>query len=221
MLKAAQPIDFVIGYGSLLSRHSRESYSDIQGEGLSVTVTGWQRAWVTRAEHEQQTYVGAFPAQAAQLNAQVFAASLNPELQKREQNYRFTRVNLGRLSLSKPTAQSRLQGVDEATAYPSSVIDALNINDVDARFWICESLLIQPADQHYPVNLSYVDTCLLGCYEQLGVHGVEDFVMLSSHWPKQGVNNDRNAALYPRRSEATGAQTKIFDSVLRKKGYLD
>ena len=49
----------VLGYGSLLSRDSRERYSQINTLGIPVMVSGFERAWVTRSIQEQQTYVGA------------------------------------------------------------------------------------------------------------------------------------------------------------------
>ncbi|MEC8490670.1 MAG: gamma-glutamylcyclotransferase, partial [Pseudomonadota bacterium] len=38
----------VLGYGSLLSKDSRERYSNIFTPGIPVTVSGFERAWVTR-----------------------------------------------------------------------------------------------------------------------------------------------------------------------------
>ena len=49
------PSDLMIGYGSLLSHHSRRQYSNIDCQAIPVTVQGWQRGWVTRAYHEKQT----------------------------------------------------------------------------------------------------------------------------------------------------------------------
>ncbi|WP_412724774.1 hypothetical protein [Alteromonas sp. D210916BOD_24] len=45
----------VLGYGSLMRKDSRERYSQIYTQGLPVTVSGYERAWVTRSLDERQT----------------------------------------------------------------------------------------------------------------------------------------------------------------------
>ena len=76
----------VLGYGSLLSKCSRERYSNIFTEGVPVTVAGFERAWVTRSLQEQQTYVGAVANAHSKLNAQLIPTQINPALQDK-QNY--------------------------------------------------------------------------------------------------------------------------------------
>ncbi len=85
----------VLGYGSLLSKNSRERYSNIFTQGLPVTVFGFERAWVTRSLHEKQTYVGAVVNAHSKLNAQLIPTQINPALQEREKDYRFVEVSAG------------------------------------------------------------------------------------------------------------------------------
>ena len=83
----------VLGYGSLLSKDSRERYSNIFTPGIPVTVSGFERAWVTRSLHEKQTYVGAVANAQSKLNAQLIPTQINPALQEREKDYRFVEVS--------------------------------------------------------------------------------------------------------------------------------
>ena len=83
----------VLGYGSLLSKDSRERYSNIFTPGIPVTASGFERAWVTRSLHEKQTYVGAVANAHSKLNAQLIPTQINPALQEREKDYRFVEVS--------------------------------------------------------------------------------------------------------------------------------
>jgi hypothetical protein len=62
----------VIGYGSLMSKQSRDTHSNIRSLPLPVVVNGWERAWVTKSNDEKQTYVGAYRNNASSFNSHAF-----------------------------------------------------------------------------------------------------------------------------------------------------
>ena len=80
---------YVLGYGSLMSHDSRLRHSDIDDDGLAVTVSGWQRAWNMSCSIEWFTCVGAvIPEDQGQTinGVLVPVAEISDKLKKREQN---------------------------------------------------------------------------------------------------------------------------------------
>ena len=77
-------------------------------------------------------------------NAQLVPTHLDPALQKREQDYRFTPVTIDQLNFEL---------ADDLT---ERLIEWLKLRDI----WICESLKIAPSSADYPVHQTYIDTCL-------------------------------------------------------------
>ena len=190
----------VLGYGSLLSKDSRERYSNIFTKGIPVTVSGFERAWVTRSIQEKQTYVGAVANAHSKLNAQLIPTLINPALQEREKDYRFVEVSPSALDF-------HLYEPDE-----SSLID-----DVLSQFtfWICETLACEPASEEFPVHQTYIDTCMAGCLEHGGVTEVERFVTHTSLWQHPRVN-DRTEPKYPRAANVNNEAIKHIDKILAK-----
>ena len=190
----------VLGYGSLLSKDSRERYSNIFTKGIPVTVSGFERAWVTRSLQEKQTYVGALANSHSKLNAQLIPTLINPVLQEREKDYRFVEVCPSALNF-------HLHEPDE-----SSLIDDMLSQ---FTFWICETLACEPASEEFPVHQTYVDTCLAGCLEHGGIEEVERFVTHTSLWEHPRVN-DRAKPNYPRAAKVNNEAIKRIDNILAK-----
>ena len=188
----------VLGYGSLLSKDSRERYSNIFTKGIPVTVNGFERAWVTRSESEAQTYVGAVPKAEAALNAQLIPASLNPALQAREKDYRFVRVKSHSITFN-----------DIVSADTDSVLEQLE----KCSLWICETLDCHAPNDEYPVHQTYVDTCLSGCLEHGGIHEAKAFVEHTKLWDHPRVN-DRAMPKYPRSANVKKEVHQTIDSLL-------
>lgn len=170
----------IAGYGSLLSHYSRLHFSQIDCLGLPVMLEGWQRAWITRSLSEKQTYVGAVPKLGACLNASLIALELDANFHKREQDYRFTRISPDALAIDK-----------------NLYCDALNGFLQQQSIYICETLDVFAPENHFPVNYSYILTCLSGCYAVSGMEGVNEFLTLTHGWDGP-INDDVQHALYPR-----------------------
>ena len=192
----------VVGYGSLLSKQSRERYSNIRSLPLPISVRDWERSWVTRSIDEKQTYVGAYPCRSSSFNGQAFRTNIDKQLQKREQDYKFTEIQLEQL--------------DFHTSLNGEQVDRLS----QLKFYICESLRLQSANEQFPVNLSYIDTCLKGCFELAGANEVKRFVNTTKDWPSIFKSNDRAKSNYPRASETTIEEQGIFDRLQRQTNSL-
>ena len=193
----------IIGYGSLLSHDSRLRHSDINAESVPVSIEGYQRAWITRSSGEKQTYVGAKASAQSVLNGVLLPIEeISPELQVREQDYRFVAVELTQVSLH----------FDHHHLEHMEVLSEKSI-------WLCESLGHQQADQHHPVYQSYIDTCIQGCLET-GARGfAEEFVRSTHFWEDYWVN-DRSSPRYPRYARLTKQQQDRIDEVLHRCGVL-
>jgi hypothetical protein len=187
----------VLGYGSLLNRDSRHRHSGIAHECIEAIVLGFQRGWVTRAYHEQQTYLGVWPDPAAKINVQLVPTSINPELRQRERDYRFVPVAPEQLefSLSEQHQQRLLEWL------------------ADKSIWICETLEILPANPDYPVSQTYIDTCLAGCLQQGGEGSAHTFIATTDYWQHPRLN-DRNAPIYPRYGNISRAERELIDTLL-------
>lgn len=188
----------MLGYGSLMSRDSRQTYSGIFHEGILVNVSGYCRGWITRSIAEQQTYVGAVAEHGASLNAQLIPVNLDPALADREKDYRFEKVPARQIT----------------SAFSGSLHEAL-VNWLQQRpVYICRTLGSETAEASYPIHQSYVDTCMAGCMEAGGVEAAERFVQQTAHWNAHLIN-DRAAPKYPRSAKISHTVQQSIDKILR------
>ncbi|MFT6268715.1 MAG: hypothetical protein ACJAVV_001530 [Alphaproteobacteria bacterium] len=184
-IESAKSKVLIAGYGSLLSQYSRQTYSQIMGPSIPVMVKGWERNWITRSISEEQTYAGAIPNRTSQLSAQLIPLQFNDSFEKREQDYRFTKI----------LPQSvHLQGID---TLQNKALQQLLIK---TPIYICETLAIEPSTPEYPVSLSYVETCLAGSYESRREKGIKAFLKSTNGWENTQFYDDRENHRYPRSS---------------------
>lgn len=194
---------FVVGYGSLMSHDSRFRFSQINTRVQPVWVNGWERGWVTSCAKERFNSVGAYPNPNAKLNATLVPVStITPELQQREQNYRFTEVPHQVISL---------------TQAPTTEADVLSETN---RYWICETLQQTQPDAAHPLLQSYIDTCLAGCVESGGLTFARSFIETTQFWHSNVQSefwiNDRKHIKYPRAAQVTSEQAANFDELLQE-----
>ncbi|MCV2883576.1 gamma-glutamylcyclotransferase [Aestuariibacter sp. AA17] len=187
---------WLFGYGSLLSVQSRLAHSTIRGEAIPARLTGWQRKWVTRSENELQTYVGAVKSSDTEMNGVLLPLDKScTVLQAREKDYQFS-----------PVAKSSLDFMSDS------------VSNTDT-FWICETLKEHNANDTFPITQSYVDTCLIGCYEVGGHQAVEAFVHTTHGWENAWVNDRLNPS-YPRRAVLEAGNFALIDTLLASTGIL-
>lgn len=189
----------VVGYGSLLSKQSRVRFSNIRSLPLPCVVKGWERAWVTRSIEEKQTYVGAYRNSTSEFNGQAFFTNIDAQLQRREQDYRFSELELANLDFYFPLNESQLNMLASVTIY------------------VCETLEQQAPTSEFPVNDSYIDTCLTGCMEVGGAEEVEAFVKNTRHWPYSFKRNDRLQPNYPRAASGSASEWVMFDEIQNRR----
>ncbi|MBF7071892.1 gamma-glutamylcyclotransferase [Glaciecola sp. MH2013] len=187
----------VLAYGSLLNRASREQHNDVYADGLGVMVQGWERSWITRSESEKQSYVGARPNISISLSALALPMMIDEKLVAREKDYRFTEVDFSCLHFD--------------TSLPQHLRAELS----KKKFVICESLLRHEPNHSYPVNQSYIDTCLAGAIESGGQKFAERFVETSSGWDSLYIVNDRHAPMYPRFASLSKRLHNTIDMLLQ------
>jgi len=185
-------VDYIFGYGSLLSEYSRQHYSNIHARVKVATVNGWVRAWCTTYPDEGATYAGALADASGQLDGVLIPSEIDQSLAERERGYTFSRVEINELSLI---------GTSEA----------LSDND---RVWICETLISDVANIDNPLPQSYVDTCMSGCIESQGIDGAIRFIQQTKGWDSVWVN-DRHLSstpIYPRYTPVSAEQAQLIDS---------
>ncbi|TDF35686.1 gamma-glutamylcyclotransferase [Alteromonadaceae bacterium M269] len=191
--------DYIVGYGSLLSHDSRLNHSQINEKAYPLELRGWQRSWVTRSLEEKQTYVGATRQLGAMMNgALIPTQEITLELEERESDYRFTRLTVDDFSFE---------------AYLPEAESLLKEQLVSSNIWVCETLMVNNADDNYPVNQSYVDTCLIGCLEVGGSAFAMQFIKQTLGWDNAWVN-DRIAKRYPRYARISEVDQARIDSEL-------
>jgi hypothetical protein len=189
--------DYIIGYGSLLSSYSRQTYSNIHTPVHPVMVSGWQRGWTTRYGDEAATYLGVRAAGQSELSAALVPTLITDELRHRERGYDFTQVDGAAIRLLRP--------------------EELDLDQ--ARFWIVVNRLTLRADETHPIAQSYVDTCLLGCLESGGEAMARHFVDSTEMWDSHRIDDrDWPTPLYPRGTPAAPAEREQIDELLRAAG---
>ncbi len=189
--------DFIIGYGSLLSAFSRQTYSNLHTPVIPVMVTGWQRGWTTRYGDEAATYLGVRHRADAALSAALVPTRITEALRHRERGYDFTPVERDAI---------RLLGESE-------------IKLDTARFWIVVNREQLHADESHPIAQSYIDTCLIGCLETGGDEMARHFIASTELWEGHRIDDrDWPTPLYPRGTPANPAQRREIDALLRAAG---
>jgi len=191
--------DFILGYGSLLSAYSRQTYSGLNDDAIPVIATGWRRKWTVRYPDEGATYLGVGPSESHSLEAALIPAQVTPELKHRERGYDFIELDPENL---------RPLGTDR-TRLP------------EARFWIVVNQEHLKAEVHCPIPQTYVDTCLVGCLETGGMNMLQHFIQTTELWDAHWVN-DRNRArpIYPRHTPVCPKQIQIIDDALEAENLL-
>jgi len=193
-------MDYIFGYGSLLSEYSRQTYSNIHSEVISATINGWSRAWCAVYPDEGATYAGAFRNSSSNLDGVLIRTQIDDTLSERERGYQFSPLNRSELI--------RVAGDYELRT--------------DDRIWICESLQPGAATELCPLPQSYVDTCLSGCIEVHGVDGAARFIDQTYGWDCVWVNDrhvQRNL-IYPRHARVSVEQSELIDFILEERGVL-
>jgi hypothetical protein len=201
--------DYLVGYGSLLSHDSRSRYSNIFCPNMPIVARGWQREWLARGLADLQTGLGVSQVESANVNAVLLPIEqISPELRTREQDYQFVEVAPASIEAAQesPSAQAEL--------------DKIRANPDTHKIWICANLHKEQANMHYPIYQTYLDTCLVGCFEQGIANFASEFIQNTHFW-QHGWINDRHNTRYPRAANVTQQQRDKIDRLLEKLQVLE
>ncbi|MFT5571598.1 MAG: hypothetical protein ACI9FR_000517 [Cryomorphaceae bacterium] len=192
-------MEYMLGYGSLLSQYSRQTHSDINGQARATSVTGWSRSWCAAYPDEGATYAGAVRNSNSALDAVLIPTQLDIGLRERERNYRFIRIapsDLSFFSVSMP-----------------------DLND--AQIWLCESTNPQAPTLANPLPQTYVDTCLIGCIETGGEDAARQFIKQTLGWDSAWLNDRLHAKpIYPRHTPLSSGEKSLVDDLLAEQDVL-
>ena len=200
---------YLVGYGSLLSQDSRSRYSNIFCPNMPIVAHGWQREWLARGLSVFQTGLGVSQVESASLNAVLLPIEhISDELRNREQDYQFVEVDPANIEVGQnsPLAQAQLT---EIRANPRT-----------SKIWICANMHKNQANIHYPIYQTYLDTCLVGCFEQ-GITNFAAKFIQSTHFWQHGWINDRHNCRYPRAALVTEQQQAQIDQLLEQHQVLE
>jgi hypothetical protein len=199
---SAKQRHYLIGYGSLLSHDSRSRYSNIFCPNVPIVAHGWQREWLARGLADCQTSLGVSEIESAKLNGVLLPIEqISPELRNREQDYQFIEVDPATIEAAPESelAQSELKQI--------------KANSNNNKIWICANLHKEPASKHYPIYQTYLDTCLVGCFD-IGIDNFAAEFIQHTHFWKHGWINDRNNARYVRAARVSSQQQLQIDQLL-------
>ena len=205
---SAETKHYLVGYGSLLSHDSRSRYSNILCPNMPIVVAGWRREWLARGLADFQTSLGVSKIESGELNAVLLPIQqISAELRNREQDYQFVEVDHASIM---PANNSQLT-LDE--------LETIRTNPNEKKIWICANLHKKPANMHFPINQTYLDTCLVGCFD-LGIDNFASEFINSTHFWQNGWINDRNDPRYVRAAKVTQKQQVQIDQLLEKQQVL-
>lgn len=193
-------MDYLVGYGSLLNKYSRETYSKIFSDVRAVRLQGWYRSWCAAYPDENATYAGAQRDSDAELEAVLLPTHIGEELQLRERNYQFIELDASQLLADDGNPLS-LAGND--------------------RVLICATTEPLMPSTQLPLPQSYVDTCMLGCLENGGLESMRRFVDQTQGWEGAWIDDRRlSAPIYPRYALPNNEQRSLIDDVLAELGVI-
>jgi hypothetical protein len=199
---------YLIGYGSLLSHDSRSRHSNIFCPNIPIVVHGWQREWLARGIAHLQTALGVSQVETASLNAVLLRIEqISPELRDREQDYQFVEVDPNNIVAAKESELAQAELAD------------IRANPDICKIWMCANVNKMQANSQYPIYQTYIDTCLVGCFDMGVAHFASEFIQTTHLW-QHGWINDRENTLYARPAVVTRQQQQQIDQLLAQHQVL-
>jgi hypothetical protein len=200
---------YLVGYGSLLSHDSRSRHSNIFCPNMPIVVNGWRREWLARGMANLQTALGVSQVATASLNAVLLRIEqISPELRDREQDYQFIEVDPSTIVAAQESelAQTELANI--------------RANPDTCKIFICVNLNKIQSNSQYPIYQTYIDTCLVGCFDMGVANFAAEFIQ-STHFWEHGWINDRHNTLYAKPAMVTLQQQQQIDKLLKQQQVLE
>lgn len=181
--------DFVFGYGSLISKESRER-SVISDQVFSVNIKGLERGWFAHSEKRKMAVLGVRENSPSWCNGVLIGVDAD-QLEKfdlREASYTRIKVQASRVTC----------------------LEDNSVSDADT-IWAYVPKKIEFPTEEYPIYQTYVDVSLSGCLEY-GESFASDFVTTTVFWEGPWID-DRDNPLFIR-PMTTVAPREILDYFL-------
>ena len=228
-LQKGNKLQFVFGYGSLISVKSRQRTIPSASIGLPVTVNGFRRSWGYRCPKKKYTAVAVHRSKEASTNGVLIPlaepeAEL-PRLDEREKYYHRGIVALDCVEFMDHRYQQLLH------SYATHItIWVYEILDTTGPFEFPPFLLRIPLSnasprtqpmaisrkragtdssacsthdnqpcRHCPIPQSYIDCILSGCIQQFGPAFAKQFIATTHGWRADAWLNDRHACVSKRK----------------------
>ena len=195
----AHQSQYLVGYGSLMAKQSKDRTVKHTGANLPVMIKGFKRAWMTQSHFPgfKTTFLGVSEHQSARLNAVIF--------------------KLPNAATSIHAYDSRENPYCRRQIKPSNITLLTNTAAPAGQIWIytTQPHRMKQPDTVHPITQSYVDLFLTGCIEQQAQyhlkHFIEQCITTTSAWSKYWVN-DR---IYPRYPSTHQPYAIKIDQLLR------
>jgi hypothetical protein len=189
--------NFIIGYGSLISKKSLKRTLPQVTYTEPVYVKNYLRSWsaiIKEASVFTTTYLGVEKCVDSKINGVIFEVeeSLLSTLDRREFLYKREKVSL-----------------DEIEFFT----DFLKINSKD-NIWIYITKSPKKPTSKFPIIQSYVDTCLEGCIEIEENFFIEEFAIDFINSTKQWSNYWVNDRIFPRAPHIHRPDSYLIDKLL-------
>lgn len=207
---------FIFGYGSLLNKESRQSSSPSKFDIIPVKLYGYTRGWFARTgvKGVSTTYLGCLSDNSPYLddidtsgfmNGAIYAVNEDelPILDKRERNY----------------LRKQIKADSIVSYYRNPIPENITIWIYENQFSSKEEFRSSLPNRDFPIIQSYVDMCLIGCFEieeELRRRKIETesfahhFIKSTFFWDKAWAN-DR---LFPRRPQKHCPKAYEIDKLL-------
>ena len=180
--------NFIFGYGSLISRESREKTGNT-GRAIPVKIKGLKRFWGLVVPEAKLTALGVIPDKKSQCNGAIFSVSENDlfKFDKREIGYNRIKIKQEDIIFS-------------------------NNEKIEGIVWVYVMKEEGVPNKQNPIVQSYVDVIIDGCIEY-DLSFVKEFIITTHGWDSNWID-DRISPRYVRAKKDVDVQK--IDNILRE-----
>jgi hypothetical protein len=178
-------MNYLFGYGSLISRESRRRTGPTAG-ALPVRLIGMRRGWIVNARRMAMTAVGLIRDEASTCNG--------------------TLVEISPVDL--PLFDKREGSEYERVAISSRQVHGFeSVGASDAMIWTYAARAARLPSQEFPILQSYIDVILAGCLE-FDIEFAVEFIRSTQGWDNTW-RNDRARPRYARSEQKAELHAEI------------
>ena len=175
---------FVLGYGSLICRHSRALTAHSPSAATPVLVHGIERVWSKRSRRLGMTAMGIrYRAGASCVGVILPVEYADLALfDRREQGYARRLIPLEDVTLVPFLGDSYYKKDDHKVFLDAKRHNNINNAPDNIKIWAYFPNTIAPPDANHPIVQTYVDTILRGCLDVGGEEFAKEFIQQTKAW---------------------------------------